>query len=75
MYNVEKKSEDRFSFVAQMGGPYKFCFFNSMSTFTPKTVNFQVQVENRVDPNKKPKGLESSSLFSSISLTTGLSST
>ncbi|KAJ4459356.1 putative copii-coated vesicle protein [Paratrimastix pyriformis] len=54
IYTADKKQEDRFSFGVQQGGPYKFCFANVMSTFTPKVVNFQVHIEGRVDP-KKPK--------------------
>lgn len=51
IYNAERESEGKFTFNAEEAGLYKICFSNVMSTVTPKTVNFQINIGGPSDPN------------------------
>eukprot|EP00455_Lapot_gusevi_P047724 TRINITY_DN64_c0_g1_i2.p1 TRINITY_DN64_c0_g1~~TRINITY_DN64_c0_g1_i2.p1 ORF type:complete len:148 (-),score=44.70 TRINITY_DN64_c0_g1_i2:142-585(-) len=43
-FDLERESEATFSFISNDAGMYRFCFSNSMSTVTAKTVSFQLHV-------------------------------
>lgn len=51
IHQVERESEGKFTFTAEKKGFYKFCFSNMMSTLTPKTVSFNINVGDLMDPN------------------------
>jgi hypothetical protein len=51
IYSVERESEGKFTYNTEDTGLYKLCFSNVMSTVTPKTVNFQINVGGPADPN------------------------
>ncbi|VDO10549.1 unnamed protein product [Rodentolepis nana] len=43
LYKIDKKSSGHYSFTATAEGKYTYCFDNSMSTVTPKTVFFALE--------------------------------
>ncbi|KAL0479692.1 hypothetical protein AKO1_007519 [Acrasis kona] len=51
LYRVERESEGKFTYTTDDTGLYKICFSNVMSTVTPKTVNFQINVGGPADPS------------------------
>eukprot|EP01116_Phalansterium_solitarium_P021867 TRINITY_DN6997_c0_g2_i1.p2 TRINITY_DN6997_c0_g2~~TRINITY_DN6997_c0_g2_i1.p2 ORF type:complete len:204 (+),score=59.51 TRINITY_DN6997_c0_g2_i1:155-766(+) len=53
VYNAEKQTEGKYSFVAHVDGEYSFCFSNRMSTLTPKVVSF---IATLGDEPQQPKG-------------------
>jgi len=53
VYNAEKQTEGKYSFVAHVDGEYSFCFSNRMSTLTPKAVSFMATLG---DEPQQPKG-------------------
>ncbi|KAI5963786.1 uncharacterized protein KGF55_002666 [Candida pseudojiufengensis] len=46
IYQENKKRHGDFVFTAHPVGEYEFCFSNTMSTFSEKVVDFQIEVEN-----------------------------
>eukprot|EP01137_Pigoraptor_chileana_P011588 Opistho-2@62699 len=44
IFNAERESEGRYTFAAHMDGRYTYCFGNKMSTMTPKTVAFSMDI-------------------------------
>ncbi|KAM3176699.1 hypothetical protein ACTXT7_005976 [Hymenolepis weldensis] len=43
LYKIEKESSGHYSFTATSNGKYIYCFDNTMSTVTPKTVLFALE--------------------------------
>eukprot|EP00697_Spironema_sp_BW2_P016111 gnl/Spiro4/7223_TR3772_c0_g1_i1.p1 gnl/Spiro4/7223_TR3772_c0_g1~~gnl/Spiro4/7223_TR3772_c0_g1_i1.p1 ORF type:complete len:216 (+),score=65.43 gnl/Spiro4/7223_TR3772_c0_g1_i1:41-649(+) len=43
-YSAEREQEGKFNFKTSKTGLYRFCFSNQMSTLTPKTISFQLDV-------------------------------
>ncbi|RDD41099.1 Transmembrane emp24 domain-containing protein [Trichoplax sp. H2] len=50
IYHGERESSGKYVFAAPVDGVYTYCFGNKMSTLTPKTVVFSLEVEARKDP-------------------------
>ncbi|KFH46662.1 putative membrane protein-like protein [Hapsidospora chrysogenum ATCC 11550] len=62
----EKERQGDFVFTAGETGDYSFCFNNEMSTFTEKTIDFEISVENdsRVElPSKQGTSPEQTSVL------------
>jgi len=55
VYNDEKKTEGKYSFVAHVEGEYSFCFSNKMSTLTPKTVAVSIMLGDEPIDSIGPK--------------------
>jgi hypothetical protein len=51
IHKSERESEGKITFNAEKAGHYKFCFSNMMSTVTTKTVSFNINVGDLLDPN------------------------
>lgn len=49
IYRGERESSGKYVFAAPVDGVYTYCFGNKMSTLTPKTVVFSLDVESRKD--------------------------
>jgi hypothetical protein len=50
----QRRSEEMYSFIADQEGIYKFCFSNVMSSVTPKTVSFTLNVRRNFQIAKEP---------------------
>jgi len=50
IYNAERQTEGKYSFVAHEHGLYTFCFSNRMSTLTPKVVSFVANIGEAPPP-------------------------
>eukprot|EP00960_Hanusia_phi_P068253 766797-Hanusia_phi.AAC.5 len=59
IYSVQKETEGRFTFMSHETGTYRFCFGNSMSTVTPKTVSFSLLVGEETQQARVAKSGES----------------
>jgi hypothetical protein len=44
IYEAERDTEGKFSYVTSEAGEYRFCFSNRMSTLTPKKVSLQISL-------------------------------
>jgi hypothetical protein len=44
IFQTERETEGKTTFVAEERGSYKICFSNLMSSLTPKTVSFNVHI-------------------------------
>lgn len=44
----EKERQGDYVFTATQSGEYRFCFDNSVSTFTDKLVDFEISVRERM---------------------------
>mmetsp|Transcript_7570 Transcript_7570/g.11241 ORF Transcript_7570/g.11241 Transcript_7570/m.11241 type:complete len:202 (-) Transcript_7570:2115-2720(-) len=51
IYNAERETEGRHSFIAERVGTYKFCFSNKIVTLTPKIVSFEIHLGDILDPH------------------------
>ena len=54
VYNGERESSNKYTFAAYVDGVYTYCFSNAMSTMTPKTVMFSMDVGE--EPKKEDAG-------------------
>jgi len=44
IYSGERETSGRYTFASHMDGVYTYCFSNQMSSMTPKTVMFNMEV-------------------------------
>ncbi len=44
IYSGERESSGKYTFAAHLDGVYQYCFGNQMSSMTPKTVMFSMDV-------------------------------
>ncbi|CAK9681647.1 unnamed protein product [Candida parapsilosis] len=51
IYQENKKRHGDFVFPAQTPGEYEFCFSNTMSTYSEKVVDFEIEVEDESTSN------------------------
>lgn len=59
LHHFPKKSDDKFSFKAELDGEYRYCFSNKMSSMTPKFVLFEMELaENHLKFNDDDEGIE-----------------
>ncbi len=54
IYEAERETEGKFTATAETVGEYRFCFSNTMSTLTPKTISFNIFVGENTKKTKKP---------------------
>jgi len=55
VYEVDREKEGSFQFIANAAGVYKFCFGNTMSTVTGKTLGFHIYVGNAISHHDAAK--------------------
>lgn len=68
VYNAEKQTEGKYSFVAHVDGEYSFCFSNRMSTLTPKVVSFVVTLGDEPSQPKGPRPADLNPLESVVQI-------
>ncbi|VDP02034.1 unnamed protein product [Soboliphyme baturini] len=57
VYKGERESSGKFTFSAHISGEYRYCFSNQMSTMTPKSVMFSMNiVKGTTGSNATPEG-------------------
>ena len=44
IYTGERETSGRYTFASHMDGVYTYCFSNQMSSMTPKTIMFNMEV-------------------------------
>lgn len=62
VYHGERESSNKYTFAAYVDGQYTYCFSNAMSTMTPKTVMFSMDIGE--EPKKDETGQRESCAFS-----------
>lgn len=55
LFEESKKKQGEYSFSASETGEYEFCFSNDMSTFSEKTIEFDISVDSDVQATLPPQ--------------------
>ncbi|KAF2362643.1 GOLD domain [Trinorchestia longiramus] len=56
LHEGERESNGRYTFPAMMDGVYTYCFSNKMSTMTPKTIMFSMDIGDKEEKKEHAEG-------------------